>query len=115
MKKSMICIACPVGCHLEVDESLNVTGNRCKKGESYAVEEMTNPTRILTTTVAIDSRLQRRISVKSADPLPKAKLFDCIPVINKVRLDPPVKRGDIVVRNILDTGTDIIATRTIEE
>ncbi len=113
MEKTMICILCPVGCHLEVDTDLNVEGNRCPRGIEYAKKEMTNPTRTLTTTVAIKSATHRRLSVKSAHPLPKEKLFACMAIINNVLITAPVHIGDIIVPNILDTGVDIVATNTI--
>lgn len=113
MKKEMICIVCPVGCHLEIDDNLKVTGNQCKRGEIYAKEEMTNPTRILTTTVAIKSVLTRRLSVKSERPLPKGKLPQAMEILNNIILKAPISLHEIVVENIANTGVNMISTRHI--
>lgn len=72
-KKTLICIVCPRGCHLEVDENFNVTGNFCKRGIAYAKEELTTPTRTLTSTVIIRGGVIPRLSVKTSAPIPKEK------------------------------------------
>lgn len=115
MKKEMICIVCPVGCHLEIDDDLKVTGNQCKRGEVYAKEEMTNPTRVLTTTVAIKSDITRRLSVKSEKPIPKEKLFEAMAILNTIMLKAPFSLHEIVAENIANTGINIISTREIEQ
>ena len=114
MKKEMTCVACPLGCHLSVEHNngdiLTLTGNACKRGVDYAKTEITNPTRTLTTTVRVDGGILTVVPVKSAQPVPKSLLFDCMKVINKAVLKHPVKLGDIVVKNILNTNVDIITT-----
>ncbi|MFA5481130.1 MAG: DUF1667 domain-containing protein [Bacilli bacterium] len=115
MNKHLTCTICPRGCHLEVDENLNVTGNFCPRGVIYAKSELTNPTRMLTSTVKIHSKYAVRLSVKSERPLPKGKLFDCMRELDKVMVKAPVKIGDVVLKNICDTNIDIIATKNIEE
>lgn len=118
MIKEMVCVACPLGCRLKVtlDDNGNVTdvtGNSCKRGIEYAHTECTNPTRSLTTTVKVVGGRLPVVPVKSSSALPKGILFDCMKVINKKSLNAPVKIGDIVVKNILDTGIDIIATNEV--
>ncbi len=81
MKKSheMICIACPVGCHLTViqnGDDYEVTHAQCKRGEVYGVKELTNPTRIVTSTVVIEGALMARIPVRTESTIPKGLLFD---------------------------------------
>ncbi len=115
MKKEMICIVCPVGCHLEIDDDLKVTGNQCKRGEVYAKEEVTNPTRVLTTTVAIKSDITRRLSVKSEKPIPKEKLFEAMAILNRVWKEAPVDLHEIIVENIADTKVNILSTRRISK
>lgn len=116
-KKELICIVCPVGCHLEVVEDNNiikgfiVSGNQCKRGEEYAIKEMANPTRVLTTTVKIRSDHLSRLPVKTSQPIPKDKIFECMKEINRIEVKAPIKVGDIVIKNILGTGADVIATR----
>ncbi|MFP4077905.1 MAG: DUF1667 domain-containing protein [Bacillota bacterium] len=113
-KRSMICTVCPVGCHLEIDDDMNVTGNRCPRGEVYAKKEVLNPERNFASTVAIISKTTRRIPVKTASPVPKGKIFDCMDAINKAVVQAPVKVGDVVIENVCDTGVDIVATRSVE-
>ncbi len=113
-KKTMVCIICPDGCRLEVDENLHVEGNRCSRGVAYAKKEATNPERHLTTTVAIESVLFPRLSVKSSGALPKAKLRQAVAVLDGVVVKPPIKVGDVIVRDILGTGVDFVATRSLD-
>ncbi|MBE0700277.1 MAG: DUF1667 domain-containing protein [Acholeplasmataceae bacterium] len=111
--RDMICIVCPVGCHLHVDENSKVFGNRCPRGENYAIIEITNPKRVLTSTVRTKNTLMPRLSVKSSDALPKALLFDVIEVLNQVEVLHTTRLGDVIVSNVLNTGVDIIATKDV--
>lgn len=118
MEKELICIVCPKGCTLRVKSSseadvsvADVSGHHCKRGLIYAVNECTNPVRTLTTTVRISGSRQQMAPVKSSMPLPKGLLFDCMKVINSCTAKEPLKVGDIIIKNILGTGIDIISTR----
>ncbi len=111
--KKLTCIVCPVGCHLEIDEHLHVTGNRCPRGESYAVVEMTSPRRTLTTTVKTVFPECPRLPVKSKSPLPKELLFEIMSELDHILIEKHVKIGDIIVSNIHQTGIDMIATKAI--
>ena len=111
--KEFICIVCPRGCHLKVDDDMNVTGNTCPRGKIYALNEITNPTRMITSTVAIDSEELNRVPVMTSSPIPKGKIFDVMGEINKVRVKAPIKIGDIIIKNVLGLDSDIIATRNI--
>lgn len=110
----LICIVCPRGCHLEVDENLNVTGNSCKRGLEYGKSELTNPTRMITSTVMLENSLIARLPVMTDKPIPKNKIFEVMNEINKVKTKCPVKIHDIIIENVLGLGVNIIATRTIE-
>ena len=114
MKKNLICVACPLGCPIEVEfengEVVSVTGNTCKRGDAYARTEITNPMRSLTTSVKIEGGVHPVVPVKSASPVPKGKMFDCMEEINKAVIKAPVKIGDVVIENICDLGVDIVAT-----
>lgn len=115
-KKEMICINCPIGCFLtaEIDgENIKVTGNKCPRGEKYAIAELTHPTRTLTTTVAVSNREGKYVAVKSKAPISKGKLFDAMEIINKTKVTAPVKAGDVVIENIFGEA-DIIATSSLE-
>lgn len=115
--KELICIVCPIGCRIKVgmsDGKLDeITGNSCKRGAEYAAMECMNPVRTLTGTVRIAGCNSAVIPVKSDKPLPKDKIVRCMSLISDCRLEAPVRIGDIIVENILDTGVNIVATRNM--
>lgn len=111
--KELICIICPRGCHLTVDDELNVSGNTCPRGAVYAKQELTHPTRTLTSTVRVVSKTEAMLPVKSNKPLPKEKIFDAMEVINKTCVKAPIKIGDVVIKNIFGLDVDIVATKNI--
>ena len=117
MKKEIICTVCPRGCHVTVDgDGKNVTsviGYACKRGLTYAEAEYSNPVRILTTTVKVENRANELLPVRSSAPVPQGKLFDCMEVIKAVAAKLPVKRYDVIVKDICGTGVDIVATKDI--
>ncbi len=116
--KELICIVCPVGCHIRVkgsdNEHLRVSGNKCPRGEKYGIKELTDPRRVLPTTVSISNASFARLPVKSSEPLPKNLLFKAMEEIKKVRVTAPVKTGDVIIKDIFSTGIDIVATRDME-
>ncbi len=118
MKKNLICVACPLGCPIEVEiengEVISVTGNTCKRGDAYARTEITNPVRSLTTSVKIQGSVHPVVPVKSSGPIPKGKMFDCMKEINKTVISAPVKIGDVVIENILGLGVDIVVTNNAD-
>jgi len=113
--KSLICIVCPIGCHIEVDEEndYRVTGNKCPRGAVYGKKELTAPTRVVTSTIKISGGIHNRVPVKTSSDIPKELNFKCMDLINKLEVKSPVKMGDIVSKNIFDTGVDIIITRNM--
>jgi CxxC motif-containing protein len=115
MIKTLTCIACPIGCHLEIDIDNNykVTGNQCKKGEQFGKKELQNPTRTVTSTVRIVGAIYPRIPVKTSEEIPKEKIFEVMNCLNEVCLKSPVKINQVVIKNVADTGTDIITTRSL--
>ena len=115
MATDMTCIICPRGCHLHIDDDLNVTGNFCPRGAAYAKQEVTDPRRTLTTTVRCHSELLEVCPVKTIAPIPKGKVFDAMKEANDVVLVPPVHIDDVVKANIAGTGIDLVATRDIEK
>lgn len=112
--KELICITCPRGCHLVVDDNLNVTGNNCPRGAIYAKAELTHPVRMVTSTVAILSAKENRLPVKTNKPIAKELIFKVMVEINKVKVKAPIKIGDIVIKDIFGSGVDIIATKDID-
>ncbi|MCG8541915.1 MAG: DUF1667 domain-containing protein [Clostridia bacterium] len=116
--KEMICIVCPLGCRMKVSKNeggYDIAGNKCLRGEDYGIKELTNPTRILTTTVKIKNGLLSRIPVKTKEPIPKSKIFQCMKVINSVEVEAPISVGDVVIKDICGTGIDIVVSRSMEE
>lgn len=114
--KKLICINCPLGCSLEVKidgGEYNITGNSCNKGIEYAISEIESPRRILTTSVFVNNGVHTTVSVKTSSEIPKDMIFRCIQELAKLKVEAPVKIGDIIVKNILNTGADITATRTV--
>ena len=112
--KEFTCIVCPRGCRLTVDENLNVTGNSCPRGAQYAKDELTNPKRMITSFVRVKNREDTVVSVKTSTSIPKAMIFDVMNEINKVGVNAPTHIGDIVIKNVLGTGADIVITKNIE-
>ena len=115
---NLICINCPRGCHLTVEktgEEIRVEGNACLRGHTYAVNELTNPLRTLTTTVGIESETQERLPVISSAPLPKGRIMEAMKALKDVSVKAPVHLGDPVYRNVLNLGIDILASRSIEK
>ena len=120
---NLTCIGCPMGCQLTVTLEngvvTGVTGNTCRIGDNYARKEVTSPTRIVTSTVAVipagetpqEGRHYERISVKTASDVPKSKIMDVMADIQKTYAVAPVKIGDVVLENVAGTGVSVIATR----
>lgn len=118
MHKEFICIACPNGCRLKVDDNpsgYKVEGYTCEKGKEYAIQEVEDPRRIITSTVRIENGFLALLPVKTAKPIPKDLIFDVMKEINKVRVKAPIHLGDIIIKNIISTGIDVIATRDMLE
>lgn len=112
--KEFICIVCPRGCHVTVDDDMNVSGNKCPRGKTYVETELKNPTRILTTTVRTTFNKQPRVSCKTDKPIPKKLIFEAMNIINKIVIDKPLKIGDVIVENILGTESNIVLTKSCE-
>ena len=92
-------------------ETLEVTGNTCPRGEKYGKEELTCPKRVITSTVKITGGIHKRVPVKTNDSIPKELNFKCMELLNHVELKSPVKRGDVVIENVLGTGVDVVVCR----
>ncbi|MBR4072922.1 MAG: DUF1667 domain-containing protein [Clostridia bacterium] len=112
--KNLTCIICPRGCALTVEEAngaLTVSGNACPKGEKYAIDECTHPTRTVTSIVRVSNRNDTMVSVKTESPIPKENIFDVMDIIRKTEIAAPVEVGDIIIKDVF--GTNIIATKTV--
>lgn len=112
--KELICIVCPRGCHLKVDENddYKVTGHRCARGVLYGYQEMTAPTRVVTSTVVLENAVEERCPVRTSQAVPKAKMFEVIDIVRKLKISAPVSLGQVIVPDIAGSGADLIATRS---
>ena len=117
MEKEIVCIVCPTGCRIHVSGPdpghLEVSGNECKRGEEYALKEIVDPRRTLVTTVRIDHGTLARLPVRTNREIPKQSIFTCMEVINGVRVEAPVEVGQVIIADILGTGADVVATRSM--
>lgn len=113
--KELICIVCPQGCHLKVDEEngFAVTGNSCPRGAEYGRMEMTHPTRVVTSTVKCTGGLYPRCPVKTDRPVPKELIRDVMAALDGAVLTAPVEVGQVVVENVCGTGANVVATRDL--
>ena len=115
--RELICINCPLGCGLTVTlkdgDVVKVEGNTCPKGESYGKKEVTDPTRIVTSTVRVSGGVLPVVSVKTASDIPKEKIMDCANALKNVKIQAPVSIGDVVVEDVCGTGVSVIATKNI--
>ncbi|WP_288863651.1 DUF1667 domain-containing protein [uncultured Megasphaera sp.] len=117
--KQMNCIMCPMGCLLTVTLTdgavTDVKGNTCPRGEIYAHQELTNPQRMLTSTVSVQGGVLALLPVVSKTTLPKGKILECANELRNISVKAPIKTGDVIVSNILGLGVDIIASRDMEK
>ena len=113
--KELVCIVCPKGCRLHVDEEndYSVTGNSCPRGAEYGHNEIKNPTRVLTSTVRLDGGIYRRCPVKTDKAVPKGLLLDIMHQLNAVSLKSPVESGQVVIENVCGTDANVIVTKSL--
>ena len=117
MEMEITCISCPVGCRMTVSvengQVTNVSGNGCKRGYEYALQESVAPKRMVTAVVTVQNR-KMPLSVKTRTPIPKKTIFDCMKQLGALTLTAPVHMGDVICPNVGGTGVDVIATKTVE-
>lgn len=114
--KELICIVCPKGCHLHVDEEKDyaVTGNGCPRGAEYGKMELTHPTRVVTSTVRCRQAAHPRCPVKTDRAIPKKLMFRAMAALDQVELTAPVQVGQVVVENVCGTGANFVAARDLD-
>lgn len=117
--RELTCIGCPMGCLVSVTmdgkEIKSVSGNSCANGDRYARREVTNPTRIVTSTAIVRGGDLPRVSVKTKTDVPKDKIFDVMKEINRIQAEAPVRIGDVLIDDVAGTGVPVIATRNIRK
>ena len=113
--KELVCIVCPKGCRLRVDEENGyaVTGNSCPRGAVYGHDELVNPTRVLTSTVKIEGGLYPRLPVKTDKPIPKGKIWDVMKLLDGITLHVPVQVGERIAA-VPGTDAFVVASRDMD-
>lgn len=118
MIKEMICINCPMGCRLTVDDTdknnIIVSGNTCPRGKIYAVNEVTAPKRMVTGSVRVVGGTIPMVSVKTREAIPKELIFESLELLKHVTLNAPVHIGDIAQADICGCGVDFVVTKNVE-
>lgn len=119
MKKELICIECPKGCPLsaEIENGavISVSGNKCPKGMEYAVSEIQNPRRILTSSVLCKGLSIKMLPVRTDKTIPKETILEAMDKIRQIRVERPVRTGDIIVKDFMAPGVNLISSREIQE
>ncbi|MEG2786626.1 MAG: DUF1667 domain-containing protein [Romboutsia sp.] len=116
--KNVTCTVCPMGCALvvsKVDGEYKVEGNTCKRGAKYGVEEVTNPRRVITTTVKLSGSYLNLLPVKTNDSIPKELMFDIMKLLDRVEVSAPVSVGDVIIKDVLGTGVDVVSAKSMED
>ena len=119
-KVNLTCINCPLGCPVQVTldggEIVEITGYTCPRGEQYARKEVTNPTRIVTSSVRVYGAASGAVTVscKTKSDVPKGKIFDVVASLKGVAVPAPVKTGDVIVADVAGTGVDMVATKSVK-
>ncbi len=118
-KKDFICIVCPIGCNIEVKFEgkgiKSISGNKCFKGKEFVIAEITRPQRVLTTTVKIKNGENKLLPVKTDRPVPKELIFKIMKEVRQIEVKAPIKINQVIVENILETGANLIAERSIRK
>lgn len=118
MLREYTCIMCPRGCDMTADIDggnvlISITGNACKKGEAYVVQELTDPRRNIATSILVEDGEIPLVSVRLTNPIPKNRIFDAMEVIKQVKVKVPTQVGQVVVQNILGLDSDVIITKKV--
>jgi len=119
--RNLTCIGCPMGCQLTVTfekgcskDEIQVTGNTCPRGKAYALDEVTNPTRVVTGTIRVDNRKNLVVPVKTKTVIPKDMIFEVAEKLKEISVSAPVRIGDVACADVCGTGSDIIITKNID-
>lgn len=111
------CIVCPLGCSIDIKEeraeAIDISGYNCIRGKMFAETEFYKPERMVTTVVSLDGGKIPYLPVISDGQVPKQLLESCIDLLRNIEVKAPIKMGDTIVNNILGTGINIIAAKTV--
>lgn len=113
----LTCIVCPIGCEIEVfienGNVVSISGNKCQKGENYAKEEVTQPKRLVFTVLKCKNGNMPTVAVKTSKPILKSLIPRVMKYLSNIEVSAPLKVGDVVVQNVLNSGADIVVTRSV--
>ncbi|NWG03810.1 MAG: DUF1667 domain-containing protein [Syntrophaceae bacterium] len=115
VEEKIVCIGCPLGCEttLKMDdqgEVVKITGTKCKEGRKYVLEEHRSPVRVFTATVLTQNSVRPLLPVRTNRPLLKTQLKEAAKVLSKVKVQPPLRMGQIILPNLMNIGVDVVAT-----
>jgi CxxC motif-containing protein len=116
--KEITCIICTIGCRMKtqrVEGGLEIEGNGCPRGIEYAKEEMFDPRRTITSSIFVVEGEWPLVSVKTTRPVPKRDICKVMSALKAARVSAPVKRGEILIKNVAGTGVDIVATKSVRK
>lgn len=118
------CTTCPSECLLTVEVERDakgtvtavrsVTGNSCPRGDEFAHQELICPMRVLTTTVAVSGGDEALLPVRTAEVIPLALHAQTMTLIRDLVVNAPIRMGDVILPNLLDTNINLIASMDIE-
>ncbi len=111
MARELICIVCPAGCHIKVDDDGKISGYTCEKGLNYATNEVTAPKRVITSTVKVEGGIHRRLPVKTNGTILKGDIEKAMKLLNGLTVKAPIKTGDVIVKDVLGSGVDFVSSR----
>jgi len=112
--KKFVCIVCPNSCELTInEETLEVSGNKCKRGEEFAISEITHPMRSISSTVKTIFKDTPVVPVRVSSEIPKDKIFDVMAKINKAVIRERIGKGEVVIKNVCDLNVDVITTSDV--
>jgi CxxC motif-containing protein len=116
-EKDITCIVCPIGCKISVKTDGKhfdyCDGYKCKRGIEYAKSEAFDPRRMLTSSVLVIDGEWPLVSVKSSQPVPKDKVFSVLKEIKQIKINAPVKSGQLIIKNVANTNIDIVSTKSV--
>lgn len=117
MLKEITCIICPNGCEIEAEvedgKVVSISGNLCKKGEDYLIQELTDPRRTIASSILVTGGTLPLASVRLTKPIPKKDIMKAMEEIRKIKREAPVKAGEVVISGILGTDSDVVITKTV--
>ena len=119
MNSTIVCIVCPVSCPVDVewtkeDGVTSVKNHLCKLANDYVASELFDPRRTVTTSMPVDGGDWPLVSVRTNPPIPKAMMLEAMDEISGIRVQAPIKIGDVLIANVLGTGCDVVATRNVK-